>query len=160
MGKHLESLFPSKVAPRDDVQAWGTKDTATGLMPVYKANGSLWFVIDLRDEPSNDPPQSKGPMDAMVGTFVYFIGGDETPIKIGFSAHPQSRLNGLQTAHWVKLRILAAVRGTKEDEAAYHRMFASLRMSGEWFERHPDILAEIERLTSPSPHPLPEQVIL
>jgi hypothetical protein len=33
-------------------------------------------------------------------------------------------------------------------EGAYHQHFADLRVEGEWFEPHPDIFAEIERLKS------------
>lgn len=82
-------------------------------------------------------------------TYVYFIGGDDTPIKIGFSAAPFERLSILQTAHWVRLRILGKIVGTLDDEREYHARFAGHRLEGEWFARHPDILTEIDRLSSP-----------
>lgn len=41
-------------------------------------------------------------------------------------------------------------------ERAYHAMFKAHRLHGEWFEPHPDILAEIARLT-PTPHKEPTQ---
>lgn len=79
--------------------------------------------------------------------YVYFIGGEGTPIKIGMSFTPYERLASLQTAHWVKLSILAKVEGSFETEGAYHRQFAGSRMAGEWFKRTPELLAEIERLS-------------
>jgi hypothetical protein len=45
--------------------------------------------------------------------------------------------------------VLATVRGNFE--VAYHRLFAEHRAFGEWFEPHPDILAEVDRLTQGSP---------
>lgn len=77
---------------------------------------------------------------------VYFIGGDDTPIKIGFSSAPTLRLEALQTGHWVKLSILATSPGTLATEAEYHNRFAEHRLHGEWFARSPTLLAEIARL--------------
>lgn len=81
-------------------------------------------------------------------SYVYFIGGDDTPIKIGFSNAPHERLASLQTAHWAPLRILAKVEGTLERESSYHDRFYEYRMSGEWFARASVILAEIERINA------------
>lgn len=77
---------------------------------------------------------------------IYFIGGDVGHIKIGVSRSPHSRLAGIQTGSPIPLRILATVTGGFDEERAYHARFAAHRVQGEWFERHPDILAEIERL--------------
>lgn len=79
-------------------------------------------------------------------SYVYFIAGEDTPIKIGFSNQPHERLAILQTAHWCRLSIVAKVEGSLAVEADYHRRFAAHRLHGEWFAPHPDILAEIERL--------------
>jgi hypothetical protein len=84
-------------------------------------------------------------------SYVYFIAGDDTPIKIGFSSQPHERLAILQTAHWTKLSIVAMAEGTLSDESAFHRRFANHRLHGEWFDRHPDILAEIDRLNGKAP---------
>jgi hypothetical protein len=79
---------------------------------------------------------------------VYFIGaGDNGPIKIGIAASPPQRLASLQVGHWLKLSILATVDGGRPAERAYHNRFAAYRLHGEWFDRHPDILAEIDRLS-------------
>lgn len=81
-------------------------------------------------------------------SYVYFIGGEATPIKIGFSSQPYERLAVLQTAHWCRLSIIAKVEGTLADESKYHRRFAAYRLQGEWFEPHPEILSEIKRLNA------------
>jgi hypothetical protein len=83
---------------------------------------------------------------AVVKQFVYFVGGDVGGIKIGTAREPSRRLADLQCGSPVRLAILAVVSGTHELELEYHRRFAAHRLHGEWFERHPDILAEIERL--------------
>ena len=78
---------------------------------------------------------------------VYFIASVAGPIKIGMAADPVKRLTALQTGHHERLSILAICDGGRVQEMAYHRKYARHRLSGEWFTRHPDILAEIARLT-------------
>ena len=76
----------------------------------------------------------------------YFIGGDEGPVKIGYATNPKNRLQELRCAHWIELRILATATGGIYRERYYHIIFENWRMRGEWFERCPEIEAEIERL--------------
>ena len=80
------------------------------------------------------------------GSFVYFIGGDDGLIKIGRSRNPEARAAELQTGSPVPLRVLASVSGDSRLEAQYHRRFADFRVRGEWFERCPTLLNEIEIL--------------
>ncbi len=82
--------------------------------------------------------------------YVYFIAGEGTPVKIGLSNAPHERLASLQTAHWMKLSIVAKVEGGQADEREYHRQFAAHRLHGEWFTRCPEIEAEIARLNDVS----------
>lgn len=77
---------------------------------------------------------------------VYFIASETGPIKIGIAGNPIGRLQGLQTSHHERLSLLATCPGGAEQERIYHRQFAEHRLNGEWFERHPDIEAEIVRL--------------
>jgi len=77
---------------------------------------------------------------------VYFIASESGPIKIGKAANPESRCKELQTSHHERLTILATCTGGSDVETAYHRRFAAHRLNGEWFERCPELLAEIERL--------------
>lgn len=79
---------------------------------------------------------------------VYFIGSQSGPIKIGIAVNPLSRLSTLQTGHHEKLELLATCDGGQERERAYHKQFADRRLSGEWFERCPEIEAEIARLNN------------
>lgn len=81
---------------------------------------------------------------------VYFIGSPSqpgSPIKIGFTTDLKKRLKSLQTGSPNKLEVLAAIEAGGSQERAYHDQFAAHRLHGEWFEPHPDILAEIARLT-------------
>lgn len=81
-----------------------------------------------------------------VPQFVYFIGSQSGPIKIGIATRPKNRLKELQTSHHERLEILAVCDGDMELERAYHARYAARRLTGEWFERCPEIEAEIERL--------------
>lgn len=64
--------------------------------------------------------------------YVYFIRSGQS-VKIGFSRDVKKRLQQLKTGAAHKVSILAAVPGTMDTEAYFHRMFAEYRMSGEWF---------------------------
>jgi hypothetical protein len=79
---------------------------------------------------------------------LYFIqSGECGPIKIGITGMKiERRMKALQTAHPFKLRLLLLVKGEAMQETEYHARFADHRLEGEWFNPHPDILAEIERL--------------
>jgi len=78
---------------------------------------------------------------------VYFIAAASGPIKIGVAIHPHARLFELQVAHFEEITLLGFAEGGPVLERDLHRKFKHLRIRGEWFERHPDILAEISRLT-------------
>lgn len=80
--------------------------------------------------------------------YVYFVRSERThAIKIGFTAGKiEDRIAALQTAHPYKLQILAACSGTREYEKALHERFGRLRLEGEWFNPHPDLIAFISVL--------------
>lgn len=79
--------------------------------------------------------------------YVYFIGGDVGAIKIGRSRRPEERLASLQCGSPIPLRILAVAPGSPNLEWYYHTVqFHKFRLHGEWFERSPEVLAEIDRL--------------
>ena len=84
---------------------------------------------------------------------VYFVGGSVGAIKIGISKAPLERLAILQTGSPIPLAILALREGGRAAERDYHARFADHRLHGEWFAPHPDILAEIERLSPKAPAP-------
>jgi hypothetical protein len=81
---------------------------------------------------------------------VYFIGWPGGPIKIGISSSNKDRITTLQNACPYQLEIFATVKGGRALELAYHRRYAKHRLRGEWFERAPEIEAEIERLAMTS----------
>jgi hypothetical protein len=81
----------------------------------------------------------------------YFMGGDDGPIKIGYSVNVKSRLQSIQNASPTRLRVLATSSGGIFRERAYHIHFAAHRLKGEWFERTPEIQAEIDRLSRNPP---------
>ena len=81
---------------------------------------------------------------------VYFIRGAGGAIKIGFTVRSvKERTIEYQAGSPVPLTLLATREGWQTLEAEYHRHFAAHRLHGEWFAPHPDILAEITRLTAP-----------
>ncbi len=80
------------------------------------------------------------------GVTCYFIGGETGPVKIGFTDNLERRLKALQAASPVMLSVLATTGGGIFAELAYHERFADDRLHGEWFNRSPSILAEIDIL--------------
>lgn len=79
---------------------------------------------------------------------VYFIGPIDGPIKIGRTADLPRRLKTLSLANAAPLHVWAAVDRAPSVELEYHRRFSAHRLHGEWFARHPDILAEITALNA------------
>lgn len=77
---------------------------------------------------------------------VYFIGGDEGPIKIGYSTWVARRLEEFQAVSPVPMRVLARMPGKRAAEAEFHRRFDAGRLHGEWFERTPELLALIDQI--------------
>jgi hypothetical protein len=77
---------------------------------------------------------------------VYFIGGADGPIKIGMSCNPEARCANMQVGAPGDMALLAVTPGNRRLEKAYHERFGFAHLRGEWFERHPLILAEIDRL--------------
>lgn len=153
--------FRDNPQPRDgNAVAWGTVVgcwlpwyTDKGFEAALNLDTYKWHKAPRAD---NGPPLSDEDLIALAhkmadesDTFAkcYFIGGDEGPVKIGYSVNPSSRLKALQLASPVRLRVLATAGGGIYREAAYHGQFEAHRLHGEWFARAPEIEAEIERLT-------------
>lgn len=74
------------------------------------------------------------------GEFVYFAAAGDR-VKIGKANDVTKRLATLQTGCPFKIKLLRVERGGIAMEREYHRQFASLRETGEWF-RHEGALAE------------------
>lgn len=144
--------------------AWGEADQAAGTITIYKPEGE-WFTFDLKTgettTPVRDVPVAPEMTEAEIvasmhahadtidsRSVCYFIGADEGPIKIGHSIDPKTRLASFQMGCPIRLMIYATAPGGDVREMAYHYQFRESRAHGEWFERCPEILAEIDRLTA------------
>lgn len=66
-------------------------------------------------------------------------------IKIGVALDPHERRARLSSSGFHDMEILLVLRDGCL-EGCYHQHFADLCVGGEWFEPHPDLLAEIARL--------------
>jgi hypothetical protein len=86
---------------------------------------------------------------AMATSYIYVIGGDAPPYKVGISKDPQRRLKNLQTGHPHKLSIHSIketdVAKTKLLESTIHHHLKHHRTHGEWFDLPlDDIKLEVE----------------
>ncbi len=78
--------------------------------------------------------------------YAYVIrAGEDGPVKIGKALDPESRLSELQTAAWVRLRLLHIMPGYGKTEAALHDQLKDSRLEGEWFDG-PEVEALLETL--------------
>jgi hypothetical protein len=84
---------------------------------------------------------------------IYFIRAANGAIKIGYSVNPVARLATMQTGSPVHLELVAVVTGTQRDEKALHAQFAEHRISGEWFEPAPALIAMVNSLPLYAPPP-------
>jgi|MTBAKSStandDraft_1061840.scaffolds.fasta_scaffold08437_2 uncharacterized protein YozE (UPF0346 family) len=116
----VTSDYLEELAEREKLSETGTEELLEKLR--------LWGIIPLLTE----------------GT-IYFVKSEKThEIKIGFTSGPvEKRLRSLQTAHPSELHLLATIPGTSDHERSLHQKFANIRLKGEWFEPHPDLLAFI-----------------
>lgn len=96
------------------------------------------------------------PDDASLDGFVYFIGDkdewgsawSDLRMKIGYSNDPRARLSQLQIGNPNELRLIAAIPGNEEVEAAFHRVFGRQRIRGEWFSAWGIHLATIRHVAT------------
>jgi len=78
---------------------------------------------------------------------VYFMSDGEA-IKIGFSGAPLLRIKDVRKDRGRDLTLLAQIDGGREKEAALHRRFAHLRISGEWFRSAPELIEFINEIAA------------
>ena len=79
---------------------------------------------------------SKEEVDRLSGVqVVYFIEavGLER-VKIGYTDNLRRRLTVISSYCPVAVKVLAIVRGSRQEENSYHKRFASARIRGEWFQ--------------------------
>jgi hypothetical protein len=79
--------------------------------------------------------------------FIYVIGREDGPVKIGISGSPNGRLASIQTGCPFRISILHIEEMRDRDHALehedhIHRLFAENRLVGEWFDLDPDLAIE------------------
>ncbi|MEQ8673448.1 MAG: GIY-YIG nuclease family protein [Aggregatilineales bacterium] len=91
--------------------------------------------------------EGSGSTQSTFTEYVYFIQqGDNGPIKIGYSAEPEKRLQTLSTASPYPLRILKTLKGGKALEQELHTRFANHQLEGEWFAPDDDLMDFISEI--------------
>ena len=84
----------------------------------------------------------------------YFWGDVNVLIKIGYSRNVNQRIRALNSSSGPYcFSLLAMARGGRDREMHYHHRFQAHRWSGEFFNPHPDIVAEIDKLVAATPLP-------
>ena len=86
---------------------------------------------------------------------IYFVQvGTTGPIKIGYSKRPiKERIAGLQAGHHDELVFLGAFTGSYTDEQNLHYFYSELRIRGEWFQPHRDLVRLIISTSKEPPFP-------
>lgn len=100
------------------------------------------YLCELAKMEGAEPPKWEGHR----GSSIYFVQAATGQIKIGTALNVETRLAALRSHSPVALDLLFTMPGGYREERAYHTRFSAHRLHGEWFDPHPDILAEIERL--------------
>ncbi len=117
--------------PKRDIAGNGTLEHPVFIKPAGWTGPYPWHRVD-RSTPAM--------------AYVYFVGPKDGPIKIGYARRLDFRIKDLRLANAYPLEIWASVKACPSLEREYHKRFAAHRLHGEWFERCPEIEAEIARL--------------
>ena len=133
-------MLEGAILSDEEVDALAIEDLQAYFKPCLDA-------LELPEASELEPRKPR--FDCPPNHTVYFIQGAGGAIKIGFTQQDLSeRLKCLQTGSPVRLVVLGQQNAPKKRERFLHKRFAAHRLHGEWFEPHPDILAEIERLNA------------
>lgn len=128
--------------------------------PVIQPDGrKMWTADDIRRSPFVTKPTDfiSGVEDPKIYGLlrIYFIELLDF-IKIGYTENVSMRLAQMQTAVPIDLKLLLDIPGDKTLEEIIHFKFAPIRVRGEWFKRHPALLAYIDALKSGTGEVLPD----
>jgi hypothetical protein len=117
---------------------------ADGRMPVPVKGVGIWdsrrldMAFDaLKDAESNSYLAKEIPVDvkqSKIGGGIYFAGFGNY-VKIGKSGYVEGRIKGLQTSAPEKIELYFVLDEDRVAESDFHKKFADLRVSGEWFRR-------------------------
>jgi len=80
-------------------------------------------------------------------TFVYAIGSEDGPVKVGITQNLGSRLRSLQTGSPQKLELIWVYTTwdravAQRMERQFHDVHADVRLTGEWFQLSADLASE------------------
>lgn len=141
------SLFPLYEKLKDEkVEAWLNECQGNDLIHVYEVGTKRYLEIKSFDQKlkvrrSKYPPSNDQDRLELQSGYVYIIGTDyASPVKIGFSVNPWSRLKEITINHPDKLELLMTIKGEKSFESALHRELKNLRVKNEWFLLNSDII--------------------
>lgn len=129
---------------------WVIRDGLTRISTTFqepdleKAQEVLDAYADAMGVPGGPP--SVPQLMARTG-WVYFISCNYQyfPIKIGWASNVKTRMSSLQCALPYQVVLLAAFRGSIDDERRLHIGFNTDRLKGEWFSRSPELMNLVER---------------
>jgi hypothetical protein len=74
---------------------------------------------------------------------VYFISNGRGRVKIGMTSDIQARVSSLQVGNHEALTVLRLVDGSAATERWFHKRFASLWITGEWFRYSDEMMTAI-----------------
>lgn len=82
-----------------------------------------------------------------MATYIYVIGRDDGPVKVGISDNPGARVLGLQTGCPFHLSLLATFQFedrivAHKEEQFFHRCYREQQLVGEWFDLSADLAIE------------------
>lgn len=79
--------------------------------------------------------------------YIYVIGREEGPVKVGITSSLAARLSAIQTGCHFKIELLhyrecADRAQALEHEQIFHDVYAAQRLAGEWFEIQENLAIE------------------
>jgi hypothetical protein len=91
------------------------------------------------------PTQDWDDLDAP-DCFLYVIAAGDEAVKVGIAGDVQARLRDLQTAHYLRLRVVGFCPGGSGLEADVQRHLSPHRIRGEWFRATDEVLGYLDAL--------------
>jgi Putative antitoxin of bacterial toxin-antitoxin system, YdaS/YdaT/T5orf172 domain len=86
--------------------------------------------------------------------YVYAIESGDA-VKIGWSANPLARMNGLKATHPGRLRLLGFVPASRRQERELHHLCEAQKIRGEWFRKDGAVIHFLSILPAPKPILMP-----
>lgn len=139
-------LFPLHEKMKEDrLSSWLKECVDADLIFCYEVNGKKYLEIKMFNQTlkirrSKYPPSNEEDRLALREGYVYIIGTNyNTPVKIGFSVNPWSRLKEITANNHEQLEVLLAFKATKKTESLIHGALKNVRTKNEWFILNADL---------------------